>query len=275
MVSVSLPDSVLGHIPESRSPLTGSFGALVTPLEEGGSPVGGCAEMSAPRSISLSALGVLQEPPAAGFPGSPHPAWWTLMGPTEQTWRVCVPLALDPALNEDCDGADRETEAGRSQERRGAGRGNGPRRRPPRSPRLEQDQDQGLGPDAQAGFLALNRLSGNCYPPAALERRQGLLSRVLVTEAVTATSRDDPVPGTQPRPLSSELQAAILPSLSSPLFPWPGATSLPVTMAWSGRHRHPIARWTHSEAIEAPWLARGLAGEGRSRSGAVPLTSTP
>lgn len=42
-----------------------------SPYLQKGLPVGGCAETSAPSSISLSALGVLQEPPATGFPGSP------------------------------------------------------------------------------------------------------------------------------------------------------------------------------------------------------------
>lgn len=72
--------------------------------------------MSAPRSTSLSALGVLREPPAAGFPGSPRPARRALTGPTEQMRQVCAPQAPDPALNEGRNGADRETEAGHSQE---------------------------------------------------------------------------------------------------------------------------------------------------------------
>lgn len=48
--------------------------------------------------------------------GSPRPAWRALTGPTEQTRQVCAPRALDPALNEGRNGADRETEAGHSQE---------------------------------------------------------------------------------------------------------------------------------------------------------------
>lgn len=48
--------------------------------------------------------------------GSPRPARRALTGPTEQTRQVCALRALDPALNEGRNGADRETEAGHSQE---------------------------------------------------------------------------------------------------------------------------------------------------------------
>lgn len=69
MVPISLPDSALGHIPESRSPLTGAFGALVTPLQKG-APLWEVVQ----RCPLRAALGVLREPPAAGFPGVPPPS---------------------------------------------------------------------------------------------------------------------------------------------------------------------------------------------------------
>lgn len=251
MVPVSLPDSALGHIPGSRSPLTGAFGALVTLLAEGAPRGGLCRDVRSEQHFPVCPRG------AAGatcrwLPGVPHPARRALTGPTEQTRQVCVPLALDPAPNEGCDGADRETEAGRSQERRVRLGGKWPRRRPPRSPQREQDR-VGAGSRRPRRVLGAKPPSRKLLPTGSPALRQGLLSRVQVTEAATATSRVTLCQGLSPDVHPALTQLTIV----------TGATSLPVTPAWSGRHCHPI----HAAHTARPPRPRGLPRALRARGG--------
>lgn len=243
MVPVSLPDSALGHIPGSRSPLAGAFGALVTLLAEGAPRGGLCRDVRSEQHFPVCPRG------AAGatcrwLPRVPHPARRALTGPTEQTRQVCVPLALDSAPNEGCDGADRETEAGRSQERRVRLGGEVAQEAASPVPAAGAGPGPGAGSRRPRRVLGAKPPSRKLLPTGSPALRQGLLSRVQVTEATTATSRATLCQGLSPdvRPPLTQLTIVT------------GATSLPVTPAWSGRHRHPI----HAAHTARPPRPRGL-----------------